>query len=47
VIASLDGRVALVTGAAGEHGFGRAIARRLQRATEPDGGLARLRGHGG
>ena len=29
---SLDGRVALVTGAAGEHGFGRAIARRLARA---------------
>ena len=28
----LDGRVALVTGAAGEHGFGRAIARRLARA---------------
>ena len=32
MISSLDGRVALVTGAAGEHGFGRAIARRLARA---------------
>jgi len=32
VTSALDGRVALVTGAAGEHGFGRAIARRLVRA---------------
>jgi NAD(P)-dependent dehydrogenase (short-subunit alcohol dehydrogenase family) len=37
VTSALDGRVALVTGAAGEHGFGRAIAQPLQRATEPDG----------
>ena len=28
---TLEGRVALITGAGGEHGFGRAIARRLAR----------------